>query len=117
MKRRQTNLKKGDQVMVIAGGNKKKRPNKGQVGRILGFQGEDRVIVEGLNLMTKHKRASKPGEQSEKIQKPAGIHLSNVMYYAEKVKKPVRLKARFLEDGRKVRGYVNPENGEFEQIS
>lgn len=116
MKQRSTQLKKGDQVMVIAGGNKKKRPNKGQVGRILGFQGTDKVIVEGLNLVTKHKRATKPGEQSEKTQIPAGIHLSNVMFYAEKIKKPVRLKQKFLDDGRKVRGYINPENGEFVQI-
>ena len=102
--------------MVIAGGNKTKRPNKGQVGRILGFQGSDRVIVEGLNLVTKHKRATKPGEQSEKTQIPGGIHLSNVMYYSDKIQKPVRLKQKFLDDGRKVRGFIHPETGEFEQI-
>ncbi|MCI5064952.1 50S ribosomal protein L24 [bacterium] len=115
--KRSTALRKGDQVMVISGGNKDKRPNKGKVGRILEFRGADRVVVEGVNLVTKHKRASQPGEESAKVQIPSAIHLSNVMYYAEKVKRPVRLKSHRLDDGRKVRGYVNPESGEFEQIS
>ncbi|MCB0319572.1 MAG: 50S ribosomal protein L24 [Bdellovibrionales bacterium] len=111
-------LRKGDLVMVIAGGNKKTRPNKGQVGRILGFTGKggDRVIVEGVNLVTKHKRATAPGEESAKRLIPAGIHISNVMYYVEKDKRPVRLKSRFLDDGRKVRGYLAKTGGEFVQV-
>ncbi|NBW40142.1 50S ribosomal protein L24 [bacterium] len=116
MNKKETTLKRGDKVMVIAGGNKTKRPNKGQVGQILSFQGADRVIVEGVNLVTKHKRATKPGEESTKMQIPAAIHVSNVMFYSEKLKKPVRLKKKMLEDGQKVRGFIHPESGEFEQI-
>lgn len=116
MNKKETALKQGDTVMVIAGGNKSKRPNKGQVGKILSFHGSDRIVVEGVNLVTKHKRATKPGEESVKVKVPAAIHVSNVMYYSEKLKRPVRLKKQFLEDGKKVRGFVHPDSGEFEQI-
>ena len=111
-------VRKGDLVMVIAGGHKTKRPLRGKVGRILRFTGErrDRVIVEGLNFFTKHQRATRPGAPSGKIQKEGSIHVSNVMYYVEKLKKPVRLKTSSLADGRKVRGYSDPETKQFVQI-
>jgi large subunit ribosomal protein L24 len=117
-KRPNTALKKGDIVVVIAGGNKTTRPNKGKVGRILGFAGKnnDRVIVEGVNLVKRHQKQGLPNKPHGIIQKEAGIHISNVMYYVEKLKKPVRLKASFLADGKKVRGYINPETKAFEQI-
>ena len=103
-------LKKGDLVMVIGGGNSKKRPNKGKVGRILGFAGDrrERVLVEGVNMLFKLKRQMGPGKPGGRIQREGSIHISNVMYYAEKIKKPVRLRYRFLEDGTKVRGYFEP---------
>lgn len=104
--------------MVISGGNKKKRPNKGQTGKIMGFLGKkkDRVIVEGVNLHTKHQRQTSPDKPAGKITKEAGIHISNVMFYADKIKQPVRLKHKFLEDGRKVRGYLDPESKNFVEI-
>lgn len=114
-KRVERKLKKGDTVIVIAGGNKNKRPNIGKMGKIQTFLG-DRAIVEGVNLVTRHQRARNPQETAGKIQKEAPIHVSNIMYYAEKIKRPVKLRYRFLEDGRKVRGYVNPETREFVQI-
>lgn len=111
-------LRKGDPVMVIAGGNKEKRPIKGQIGKILGFRGklQDRVLVEGINLHTKHQRQTAPGKSAGKIQKEMSVHISNVMYYVEKIKKPVRLSHNFLQDGKKVRGYRDPETKEFVQI-
>lgn len=113
-----TVLKKGDPVMVISGGNKKKRPTKGKVGKILRFVGtnRDRVIVEGVNLMIRHQRQTAPGKPHGKIQKEASIHVSNVMYYVEKLKKPVRIKHSVLSDGKKVRGYINPGTKDFVQI-
>ena len=118
VKKHPTLLKQGDTVMVIAGGHKQKRPNKGQTGVIRGFAGKnkDRVIVEGVNMITKHKRATAPGETSSKIQMEGSIHISNVLFYAEKLKRPVRLKSKFLEDGTKVRGYLEPESKEFVQL-
>jgi len=109
-------LKKGDSVMVIAGGNEQKRPLKGKIGKVLRLVGDDRVIVEGLNIVTKHKKATAPGQESGKISREAPIHISNAMYYAEKIAKPVRIKYSNLADGRKVRGYTDPETKEFVQI-
>lgn len=114
----QNSLKKGDTVMVIAGGHKTKRPNKGKIGKILGFTGKDneRVLVEGLNLVKRHQKQTTPNKPYGIIQKEAGIHISNVMFYAEKLKKPVRIKHSVLADGKKVRGYINPESKEFVQV-
>lgn len=111
-------LRKGDLVMVIAGGNKNKRPNKGKVGKIMMFAGEkhDRVVVEGVNVMVRHTRQTAPGKPSGKISREMPIHVSNVLFYAEKIKRPVRLKFRTLEDGKKVRGYTDPKSKEFVQI-
>lgn len=105
--------------MVIAGGHKTKRPNKGKIGKILGFTGKnkDRVIVEGVNLVKRHQKQSPmPGKPHGIIQKEAGIHISNVMFYVEKLKRPVRIKHSLLADGKKVRGFMNPETKQFEQI-
>ncbi len=108
-------LKKGDLVMVISGGNKTKRPNKGQVGKILRFVGTERVVVEGVNMITRHYRQRGPNQPAGKERKEASIHVSNVMFYVEKLKKPVRVKHMTLEDGRRVRGYINPETKKFEE--
>ena len=111
-------LRKGDTVIVIAGGNSTSKQNKGKVGKILGFAGKarDRVIVEGVNIVVKHKRQAGPGKAAGKVEKEGPIHVSNVMYYVEKLKKPVRLRHNVLEDGKKVRGYINPETKEFVQV-
>jgi ribosomal protein L24 len=45
-----------------------------------------------------------------------GMHISNVLFYVEKLKKPVRLKHKILEDGKKVRGYIDPTSKSFVQI-
>lgn len=113
--RQNEKLKVGDKVMVISGGHKKKRPIKGQVGPIKSIHG-DRVVVEGVNVITKYARPTQPGETGGPVQVEAPVHLSNVMFYAEKIEKPVRLTSRKLEDGKKVRGYKDPSSGEFVQI-
>ena len=109
-------LRKGDLVVVIAGGNSTKRPNKGKTGKILRFIGDERVIVEGLNFVTRHQRQLGPNKPSGKVVKEASIHVSNVMYFVEKLKRPVRLKHKTLSDGRKVRGYTDPKSKEFVQL-
>ncbi len=113
-----TVLRKGDLVMVISGGNKNKRPIKGQVAKIKAFVGDkkQRVILEGINLIVKHKRATTPGEAGGKIQVESSIHISNVMFYVEKIKRPVRLVSNTLADGTRVRGYKDPESKAFVQI-
>lgn len=113
-----TSLKKGDSVMVIAGGNKNKRAIKGQVAKIKAIVGDrnDRVVLEGLNLFTKHKKAAAPGQEGGKIQVERPVHISNVMYYVEKLKRPVRLVKSTLADGKRVRGYKDPTTKQFVQI-
>lgn len=113
-----TELRKGDLVMVISGGNKKKgKTLRGQTGKILKvLTAKDRVVIEGLNLIKKRKRAKTSNETSAVITTEGSVHISNVMYYSETLKKPVRIKKKILADGRKVRGYMNPETKKFEQI-
>jgi large subunit ribosomal protein L24 len=110
-------LKRGDTVMVISGGNKKVRPIKGQTGKIVRFVDEGRrAVVEGLNLVTRHQKAKGPGKTAGKVRMESPIQVSRLMFFAEKIKRPVRLSVNFLADGTRVRGYKNPETGKFEQI-
>ena len=111
-------LKQGDTVMVISGGNKNKRPNIGKTGKILRFTGpqKDRAIVEGLNMITSYQKPKGPDKPGGKIVRESGIHVSNLMLYVEKLKRPVRVKAKVLADGSKVRGYKDPVSGDFVQL-
>ena len=113
-----TSLRKGDVVMVIAGGNKEAgKVMKGQTGSILRLLPKrNRVVVEGVNIIKKHKKARTSTDSAGIIQKEGPIHISNVMYYSADLKRPVRIKFKRLEDGRKVRGFLNPKTSNFEQI-
>ena len=91
-------IRKGDVVMVITGVNK---GNRGEVLRV--FPGADRALVQGVNMVTRHKKAAKMGEQSGRISQEASIHLSNLMLVDPKSEKPTKVGFRVLEDGRKVR--------------
>lgn len=115
---RPTLLRQGDTVVVIAGGHKEKRPIKGQIGKIARFVGPDRqrVVVEGLNIVTRHQRATAANQSSGKLRMEAPMHVSNVRFYSEKAKRPVALRMRALADGKRVRGYVDPESKEFVQV-
>ncbi|MBX7138419.1 MAG: 50S ribosomal protein L24 [Oligoflexia bacterium] len=117
-KRADFGVRKGDTVMVIAGGNKKKRPLKGKTGKLLRFTGKnrDRAIVEGLNMSTHHERTTGPGKPGGKIQREQGIHVSNLMYYVEKLQQPVRVRHSILADGKRVRGYTDPKSKKFVEI-
>ncbi len=90
-------VKKGDTVSVIAGKDKSKT---GKVIRIL--PKKDGVLVEGLNIVKRHTRA-RGNEPGGIVEKESPLHVSNVMLYCEKCKKPVRSKMNILEDGKKVR--------------
>ena len=113
-----TSLKIGDKVMVLCGGNKKSgKVLKNQIGKILRFLPKrNRVIVEGLNIIKRHKKAMTSRDSAGIIDKEGSIHISNVMFYSEELKRPVRIKMKRLDDGRKVRGFMNPESKTFEQI-
>ncbi len=104
--------------MVLVGGNrKKKKVVAGQTGKILKFlPKKNRVIVEGVNFVKRHKRALSPQDTAGIIQKEGSIHISNVMFYAQDLKRPVRISYKTMKDGRKVRGFRNPKTNDFEQI-
>jgi large subunit ribosomal protein L24 len=91
-------IRKNDTVVIIAG---KDSGKKGKVRRAL--LNEDRVIVEGLNMIKRHSRARKAARQAGIIELEAPIHVSNVMLVCEKCGKPTRVSFRFLDDGKKVR--------------
>jgi large subunit ribosomal protein L24 len=89
-------IKKGDKVVVIAGSNK---GNSGEVKQV--FPKDNRAIVEGLNMVKKHTKATQdnPGGINE-IEAP--IHISNLMLVDPKSGKPTRV-GRKIVDGKSVR--------------
>jgi large subunit ribosomal protein L24 len=91
-------IRKNDTVIITAG---KDRGKKGKVRRAL--PSEDRVIVEGLNMIKRHSRARRAARQAGIIELEAPIHVSNVMLLCDKCGKPTRISFRFLADGKRVR--------------
>ncbi len=80
-------IKKGDQVVVIAGNNK----NTSEPRTVLSVDREaSRVLVEGVNLRWKHKKATQDNPQGERVQEACPIHVSNVMLWDADQKKGVR---------------------------
>lgn len=113
-----TKLKAGDLVMVLAGGNSRKgKVLRGQTGKIKKiFPKKGRVIVEGVNMIKRHKRAMTATDSSGVIEREGSLHISNIMFYSEELKRPVRLRYKTLDDGRKVRGFTHPKTKKFEQV-
>ncbi|MDO5725682.1 MAG: 50S ribosomal protein L24 [Tissierellia bacterium] len=91
-------IKTGDKVIVIAG------KDKGKVGKVLKIMPrEERVIVEGINMITKHMKTTSPQKPGGIKQLEAPIHISNVMYYDEKNKKGTRVGYKIDDQGQKSR--------------
>ena len=92
------NIRRNDNVLVIAG------KEKGKTGRVDRQLVEDnRVVVEGINLITRHIKARPGVRQSGRIQQEAPIHISNVMLICNKCSKPTRPHVTTLETGNRVR--------------
>ncbi|MGB5926411.1 MAG: 50S ribosomal protein L24 [Dehalococcoidia bacterium] len=91
-------IRRADTVVIIAG---KDRGRKGKVRRAL--PSEDRVIVEGLNMIKRHSRARRATRQAGIIELEAPIRVSDVMLICDKCGNPTRVNFRFLDDGKKVR--------------
>lgn len=91
-------VKKGDMVVVISG------KDKGKKGKVLeAIPKKDRVIVEGVNMQTKHKKANQQVQQGGIIHQEGSVHVSNVMLWSNKDKQGVRTGHKVLENGEKVR--------------
>ncbi len=91
-------IRKNDTVIVIAGKDKGK---EGKVRRVL--PDEERVVVEGLNMIKRHSRARRAVRQAGIIELEAPIHVSNVMLVCGKCGNPTRVGFQLLADGKKVR--------------
>ncbi|NDI37001.1 50S ribosomal protein L24 [Chengkuizengella sediminis] len=91
-------VKKEDTVIVIAG------KDKGKKGRIIqAIPRQNKVLVEGVNLIKKHARPSQDNPQGGIITQEAPIHVSNVMLADPKTGKPTRIGHKVLDNGKKVR--------------
>ena len=91
-------IRKNDTVVVIAG---KDRGGKGKVRRVIRKQ--KRVVIEGLNMIKRHSRASRGTRQAGIIELEGPIDASNVQLFCDKCSSRARIGFRFLDDGRKVR--------------
>jgi large subunit ribosomal protein L24 len=97
-------IKKGDQVIVIAG------KDKGRRGTVLRFE-DGRVVVENLNVAKKHQRPNpQKGVAGGIVEQEKSIDASNVMLFNPTTEKSDRVGFRRLTDGRKVRFFKG--NGE-----
>ncbi|MGD8976678.1 MAG: 50S ribosomal protein L24 [Gammaproteobacteria bacterium] len=92
------NIRKGDDVIVIAG------KDKGRQGTVIRVYDDERVLVENVNVVKKHQKPNpNAGVQGGIIEKEMPLHVSNVLLFNPVTKKGDRVGVRTLEDGRKVR--------------
>lgn len=93
------NIKKGDNVVVIAGDDKDlKKPRK----VIEVFPDKSRVLVEGVNIVTRHTKPSAQNTKGGLVKKEASVHISNVMLWDAKVGEGSKIK-RTRENGKLIR--------------
>ncbi|MEB3264181.1 MAG: 50S ribosomal protein L24 [Synechococcus sp.] len=91
-------LKKGDTVQVIAGKDKGKT---GEVLRTLPY--DNRVVVQGINLRTRHVKPTQEGETGRIVTEEASVHASNVMLYSTTKQVASRVEILVEKDGTKKR--------------
>ena len=93
------NIRRGDEVVVITGDDKDvKKPRK--VLEVIIEKG--RVVVEGVNIITKHTKPSAQNTKGGLVKREAPIHISNVMLWDAKAGAPSKIK-RIREEGKLVR--------------
>ena len=100
-------IKAGDTVVVVAGKDKYTVNKKGEKVQTTGtvlkvYPSENKVLVEGVNKVKKHMKASQANQNGGIFEQEAPIHVSNVMIQDTKTKKPARVGFKEV-DGKKVR--------------
>ena len=91
-------IRKGDDVIVRNGRNRGKR------GTVLRILADDRVLVEGVNVVKRHTRANpQRGTQGGIVQKEMPVNISNINIFNSATGKGDRIGYKWLDDGRKVR--------------
>ena len=102
-------IRKGDTVQVLTGRDRGKR------GTVTRVYLDNRVIVEGVNIVKRHTRANpQAGVSGGIVEKEAPLQVSNVALYNPMTQKPDRVGFKVLEDGRKVRFFKS--NGEVVDV-
>ena len=92
------NVKKGDTVKVLSG------KDKGKSGKVLQvIPTESRILVEGVNVATKHKKPKGRYDQGGKIKQEIAIHSSKAMVVCKNCGEATRVARKQLEDGTRVR--------------
>ena len=91
-------LRKGDTVQVITG------KDKGKTGEVLRtLPNENRVVVQGVNMRTRHVKPTQEGESGRIVTEEASLHASNVMIYSTEKKVASRVELITEKDGSKKR--------------
>lgn len=91
-------IKKGDLVLIISG------KDKGRKGKVLNvLPKEDKVIVEGINMVKRHTRPTPKNRQGGIVEKPAPIYKCKVLLVCPRCNQPTRIAHSILESGQKVR--------------
>lgn len=100
-------VRKGDTVVILSG------KDKGKQGKILEVSPtEKKVIIEGLNIVTKHVKPTRMGQQGGIVKAEAPIYACKVMAVCPKCGKPTRLAHKVSEDGTKSRVCKNSGCGQ-----
>ena len=87
-------IKTGDLVQVIAG------RERGKTGKVTQVDlRRNRVFIDGLNIVKRHKKPNPVDTEGGIIEKAASLHASNVLLYSEKLERGVRVSYRFLGEG------------------
>ena len=98
MQKKHPKIRKDDKVIVLAG------KEKGKIGTVLKVDPEkERVIIEKINMVKKHAKASTQTAKGGIIEKEAPLNISDVMIVCNKCTEPTRIGKRVLEDGSKIR--------------
>lgn len=98
-------IRKDDTVVLISGKDKGK---KGKVLKV--YPKDEKVIVEGINLQTKHTKPSRKVQQGGIVHQEGPVHVSNVMLWDSKAKAPTRVGFE-IRNGKKVR--ISKKSGEI----
>ncbi len=85
------NIKRNDNVIVMAG------KDKGKTGKVLQiFVEQNRASIEGINLLIKHLRPRKQGEKGQRVEFPSPMNISNLMLVCPKCGKPTRVSKKVI---------------------
>jgi len=107
------NVKKGDQVLVLAG---KDRGKRGTVERVERTKRGLGVVVPGVNMAKKHQRPRSQTQQAGILEIPVPLHISNVMVICPSCDKPIRVAHAHVEGDEKRRVRVCKNCGEQMEV-